>query len=37
MEFRETMNELEKAARAIRNLADELEQNPSSVIFGKDD
>jgi paraquat-inducible protein B len=37
MEFRETMNELEKAARAIRMLAEQLEQHPSSVIYGKDD
>jgi len=37
MEFRETMNELEKAARAIRMLAEELEQHPSSIIYGKDD
>jgi len=37
MEFHETMDELQKAARAMRMLADEIEQNPSSVIFGKDD
>jgi len=37
MAFRETMNELEKAARAMRLLAEQLEEQPSSMIFGKDD
>ncbi|MFC1799796.1 MlaD family protein [Candidatus Eisenbacteria bacterium] len=37
MAFRETMNELEKAARAMRMLAEQLEEQPSSMIFGKDD
>jgi paraquat-inducible protein B len=36
-EFSEAMDELERAARAIRLLAEELEENPSSVIRGKDD
>lgn len=37
VEFRQTMIELEKAARAIRYLAEQLEQQPSSVIRGKKD
>ncbi len=36
MEFRRTMNEFEKTARAIRMLAQQIEQHPSSVILGKD-
>lgn len=31
-----TMNELEAAARSIRELANSLDQNPSQVIFGRD-
>jgi len=31
-----TMNELESAARAIRELANSLDQDPSQVIFGRD-
>jgi paraquat-inducible protein B len=37
VEFRQTMIELEKAARSIRYLAEQLEQQPSSVIRGKQD
>lgn len=31
-----TMNELEAAARSIRELANSLDQNPSQVLFGRD-
>jgi paraquat-inducible protein B len=37
MAFREAMVELERAARAIRMLAEELEENPSSIVHGKDE
>ena len=34
-ELQRTLDEFAKAARALRNLADTLEQHPESLIFGK--
>ena len=34
-ELRGALDEFAKAARALRNLADTLEQHPESMIFGK--
>ena len=34
-QFSETLDEVKRAARAIRILADYLERNPNAMLFGK--
>ncbi|MFM7735873.1 MAG: MlaD family protein [Alphaproteobacteria bacterium] len=36
VDLRKSLDELQRAASAIRSLADELDRNPSSLVFGRD-
>ncbi len=35
VDLRQSLDELQRAASAIRSLADELDRNPSSLVFGR--
>jgi paraquat-inducible protein B len=35
MDLRDTLRELTKAAASLKKLADTLDQQPQSIIFGK--
>jgi ABC-type transporter Mla subunit MlaD len=35
-QFSQTIKELKTATRAIRDLAEQIERNPESILFGKD-
>ena len=37
VDLRNSLDELQRAASSIHSLADELDRNPSSLVFGRED